>query len=429
MSKPRLFALKILIKVIQNKQAMSQAFVELNEFNLNQQDMSLAKNLCFTTMRNIFVLRQILHNQLLKKPLKTKHLDLEIIIYLGLTQIFWLKIPDHAALNETVKLAKLINKSWACKLINAVLRNAQRSCKNIDIKNIPSHPNWLQEKIKQAYPSQFMDILTANMQQAPMTLRLNTRLVNRSDFINRLPVVAHAQGKHAVVLSKPINIEQLQEYATGTVYVQDAGFQHAAELLNLKQGQRVLDACAAPGGKSTHILEIEPLVKLSVLEINPKRLGQIKDNLNRLKMTARIIIGDASKQDWWDGKPYDRILCDVPCSATGIIRRHPDIMFLRSPNEITKLIKIQAEILANCWQMLKAGGVLLYSTCSILAEENEQQIRDFIENNANAKIVTINDIPGKTLDYGVQALPTLANSFNNHDGYYYAKITKEMLSN
>ena len=256
-----------------------------------------------------------------------------------------------------------------------------------------NHPGWFINELQQAYPDNWQAILDANQHKAPLWLRVNVSKIHPTDYAAALTRAGIDYSRPLADLPAAIKLAQAQDvttlpgYSDGWFSVQDAAAQYAAVLLNTEDGQRVLDACCAPGGKSCHILELAPQAELTALDKDPKRLLRVHDNLSRLGLTATVIAADAAEPDsWWQGKQFDRILLDVPCSASGVIRRHPDIRWLRKKADIAALAELQQRILKQCWQLLAPGGTLLYATCSVLPQENQQQIARFLQQHSDAQL-------------------------------------------
>lgn len=372
-------------------------------------------------------------NKLVSRPLKQKDADIRHLIMVGLYQLQEMRIPDHAAVSETVNACQQLNKQWARQLVNAVLRNYQRRGQEIqqaqlgDDAVIFSHPSWLIEQIKKAWPEYWQQILTANNQRPPMSLRINQQRTSRDEFRENLSAddiacVEFPYNGVGITLEKSRAVETIPGFGEGLISVQDGAAQLAAACLNVQPGQRVLDVCAAPGGKTAHILETYPgLKELIAVDIDKQRLQRIDENLQRLQLGATLVEGDAARAaDWWNNTLFDRILVDAPCSATGVIRRHPDIKLLRKPGDIDKLVKLQASILSSVWPLLAPEGMLLYATCSILPQENEQQVRDFIESRDDVQVVLLQADWGLQCQYGRQVL----TGQDNMDGFYYACLRK-----
>ena len=392
-------------------------------------DIPLLRQLCYTTLRHWFSLNAILE-QLLSKPLKQKDGDVRALMLIGLCQLFYLRVAPHAAISESVNAAKGLRKTWANGLINAVLRNAQRQQEDLAKKASEAAkselPDWLYGKLSKRWPEQLPEIVAGANSHAPMTLRVNSSRIPRSEYLKKLSefgIKANAcvYANHGIQLEEATAVDNLPGFADGLVSVQDEAAQLSAAMVECQPGDRVLDACAAPGGKTCHLLESTENLELTALDLESDRLERVEENLERLQLQASVIQGDASQpKQWWDGKPYDRILLDAPCSATGVIRRHPDIKLLRRPEDIAQLAQLQSQILDVMWPLLKPGGTLVYATCSILPEENSQQVEAFLARTANA----VQDTPimecGLDTGFGLQLLPKAGG----HDGFFYARLRK-----
>lgn len=348
---------------------------------------------------------------LLKKPLTDK--DVGALLLVALYQLRYGQAPDHAVVNHAVEASRKSTKG----LVNAVLRNFLRQRDNLAEMTSGSetarynHPQWWIDRLKIQYPDRFEAILEAGNARPPMTLRINRRKTALSDYL-KTGIEGIALSDAALMLHKPVPVENLPGFSEGLVSVQDLGAQLAASLIELKDGMRVLDACAAPGGKSAHMLETADIDLLS-LDSSASRLKQVGENFSRLSLSGEIRVGDAAHpESWWDGKPYDRILADVPCSASGVVRRHPDIKWLRRPEDIAGFARQQRAILEALWQTLASGGKLLYSTCSVFEEENAGLVADFVKHADDAILAG--------LDEGGQLLPG-----DRHDGFFYALLRKK----
>ena len=427
----RALAAQTLAPVISGKSSLSNTIDSVQEQALTR-DRSLFRELCLGSLRQYHRLNAITE-QLLQKPLKSKDADIHALLIIGLYQLRSLRIPDHAAIAETVEAARQLKKDWATKLINGVLRNYIRNRKDTDqslysssIYNY-SHPKWLLKQLKKAWPENWENVVEANNSQPPISLRINLRRTSMVEVEKMLSANGIAtQGVKfsdtGLMLQESSDITQLPGYQEGLFSVQDEAAQLSARLLSLAPGERVLDACCAPGGKTSHMLEMEPQIgEMWGLDIDQQRLDRVAENLARLGLNAHLVAADASApEDWWDGKPFARILLDAPCSATGVIRRHPDIKLLRRSTDIDKLSQLQAQLLRKLWPTLLPGGVLLYATCSILPEENEKVVEAFVEETADALHDPIAANWGVERSYGRQLLPQV----NGHDGFYYARIIK-----
>jgi 16S rRNA (cytosine967-C5)-methyltransferase len=368
---------------------------------------------------------------LLEKPLRKKDADVHCLILLGLYQLFFMRTPAHAAINETVAAAATLGKPWAKGLVNALLREAQRSEEKLrqvsdaDYASKYAHPEWLLAQLKKDWPGYYRAILDANNERAPMTLRVNTGRVSREDYRARLQQAgfaaeAGALAPTALVLHSPVDVNLLPGFSEGLVSVQDEASQLLPLLLLLQQGQRVLDACAAPGGKTCALLEKEPTLSVLCLDNDSKRLPRLHENLTRCGLTATVACGDITQGlPAALAEPFDAILLDAPCSATGVIRRHPDIKLLRTVDEVRSVVVKQTQLLDAAWPLLKTGGYLMYSTCSVLHCENSDRIADFLQRHPTARELPLGagSVPSA---HGLQLLPQPLG----HDGFFYALLQK-----
>jgi 16S rRNA (cytosine967-C5)-methyltransferase len=342
-----------------------------------------------------------------------------------------MRVKPHAAVSETVLAAR--KKPWAKALINALLRSYLREQDSLEQKAdnrqyaAVSHPDWLIKQIEQDWPLQAQQILLENNQPPPMALRVNLARISRDQYLQQLSeqgmaAVAVSFCPSAIILDKPVAVDLLPGFSDGLVSVQDTAAQLAAGLLDVKPGHRVLDVCAAPGGKAAHILEHQPQLKeLVALDVDASRMQRVRDNLRRLTLSAKLVVGDAANpRDWWDGQLFDRILLDAPCSALGVIRRHPDIKLLRRAEDIGPLQVLQKNILNAVWPLLAPGGIMLYATCSILKQENEQQIDAFLGEHPDAVVLPIDADWGFAGSHGRQIL----TGESAMDGFYYGRLGK-----
>ena len=426
-SSVRFYAARTLAKVM-NGESLSKALPSV-ESRVENRDISLLRQLCYTTLRHWFTLNASL-DLLLSKPLKAKDSDIKALLLIGLCQLRHMRIPAHAALSETVNATTPLKKTWARGLVNAILRNAQRKADDTLTLNPATEgelPSWFYGKVAKAWPEQLTSIVTGTNCHAPMTLRINASKTSRVAYLQRLKdAQIEAEycnySSHGIQLAEPTHVENLPGFNEGYVSVQDEAAQLSASLLSCQPGERVLDACAAPGGKTCHILENTQNLDVTALDLEPERLERVAENLKRLDLYAKLLQGDASRPEaWWDNKPFDRILLDAPCSATGVIRRHPDIKLLRRPDDIVQLAELQGKILDALWPILKPGGTMVYATCSILPQENSKQIESFLARTRNA----VQDTPimncGLDTGYGLQLLPTMGK----YDGFFYCRLKKQ----
>lgn len=396
-------------------------------------DGALVQELAYGTLRWFHQLAGVAA-LLLTKPLKPKDQDVYALLLTGLYQLRHLRMATHAAVDETVAATEALGKPWAKGLINACLREYLR--RGADMVKLAdsdsalrlSHPAWLLEKFRNVWPEDWERIAQANNERPPLTLRVNRRRQTRDAYLEKLRAANIAPQSSAVLdtditLVTPMPVSVLPGFAAGEVSVQDAAAQWATVLLDTQPGERVLDACAAPGGKTGHILERTPgLTELVALDREPARVALIEQNLKRLGLKARLLTADASAPESnWGGQPFDRILLDVPCSATGVIRRHPDIKLRRQPEDLPKLTASQARLLTALWPLLRPGGKLLYVTCSILPEENEQQIMAFLARDGSAVEAPLPTTVGRARAVGRQILP----GDHGMDGFYYAGLLKK----
>ena len=402
---------------------------------LSSQDRALLQELCYGVCRYYHRVDAVVQ-ALLPKPLKAKDADVLALLHLGLYQLFFTRVPDHAAIGATVEAAANLKKPWAKGLLNGVLRNAQRRREEFaeppaeDPVRFYSHPAWLIGLLREAWPEHWQGILLVNNQHPTFSLRVNRRHTTREAYAQQLQnaEIAFTPSSLAAdgfTLPQALPVRQLPGFVEGAVSVQDEAAQLAADLLQLAPGQRVLDACCAPGGKTCHLLEREAdLAEVVALDVEEQRMVRVRDNLQRLQLQATLKVADAAQPaTWWDGAYFDRILLDAPCSATGVIRRHPDIKLLRRANDIVKLADLQRQLLTALWPTLRSGGLLVYATCSVLPQENNRQVANFVNATADAEHLAIAAPWGLTCAYGRQLLPQAGG----HDGFYYAVLRKRSL--
>jgi len=393
--------------------------------NITPQQRAVAQDLSYGTLRFYGAIEALL-DQLLQKPLEDA--KLQCLLLVAIYQLQYDKAASHTVVDQAVKAASQSKKTWAKGLVNGVLRNFLRQQPEL-VANLKdnefatySYPAWWVTKLKYQYPDNWQSMLEAGNQHPPMTLRVNQRQISVADFVSKLEaegIVSQALGANAVTLDKPIPVDRIPGFSAGEASVQDYAAQVAGYALDLKDGQRVLDACCAPGGKTGQILELAD-VDLVAVDNDVTRIALTQSNIERLKLKATLLVGDAANSvDWWDGKPFDRILADVPCTAAGIVRRHVDIKWLRREADIASFTKQQAQILLSLWQVLAKGGKLLYVTCSVFQEENQRQIDSFLKLHADAEQLPLDQpLAGLILNNG-QLLPSA-----QHDGLFYALLQK-----
>ena len=413
----RVIAHKAICSIVVNKKSLSDDI-----FPVDYDDLSYAKSLTFGSIRFYHHLNDVITPRL-KRPLEKKNLDIHCLLILGAYQLIHSDTPVHAAINETVGVAEIIGKPWAKGFINAILRDIDRDREIIENTKHYSHPSWMIKKLKQDHPKNFQEILIENNKKAPMTIRVHPS-IQRNDYqkqLQKINILSQSStiAPQALILNDAISVTKLPGFENGSCYVQDTSAQLAAQLISPKIGELILDACSAPGGKATHLAELCPKATIIALDSDRQRLSKVQENLDRFKNhNITIQQGDARDQEWWDGKLFDKILLDAPCSSTGVIRRHPDIKLLKKPKDISQITKTQSLILGNLWGLLKPGGLLLYATCSVLKDENVHQISQFLDKFEDAKNEKIT-LPWGDGDIGKQQLP-----LKEYDGFYYAKLIK-----
>ncbi len=395
----------------------------------------IVSQICFGSLRNYFLYSKIIE-KLLKKPIKQKHSDLFSLLIAGLYSLDNLKKPVHACVNESVEAGAFLGKTWAKNLINAVLRNYLRNKESLkktvaqeSLEAQTNHPEWLLSLLKNDW-NNWRDVVDANNRKGPMTLRINRQRISRLEY-QKILLEAQIESEkgtlsdEALNISEARNVEMLPGFSEGLVSVQDEGAQAAVKFMNLGPDLTILDACAAPGGKTCHILETNPDSKLFSIDKSKERLALLNDNLKRLSLSANVI--SSRLEEFKPKEKFDRILLDAPCSATGVIRRHPDIKLLRKLDDIVKLTIEQSRLLQHSFELLVEGGELLYSTCSVLRMENDSVVKKFINKNPDAKIKEISQLSEieefrfTRTELGVQFFPTR----EYHDGFYYASILRK----
>ena len=396
---------------------------------LDPRERAFAQELVFGTLRHLPRLEAWLAHVAPRPP---EDAAIRALALLGLYQLAFTRVPSHAAVDTSVELARSIGKSWAAGFVNAVLRRFAAERDAIEHMELAaparlSHPAWLLAEFEHAWPDAWESIARANLERPPMTLRVGTGRTSRRDYIDALSsqgIAARATRHSAqgVILEVPCPVERLPGFGGGLVSVQDEAAQLAATLLDAPRDGRVLDACAAPGGKTGHLLELGAGgVEVVALDNDPRRIGDLRETLARLGLAAHVELGDAGNPHaWWDGHPFDRILLDAPCSGTGVIRRRPDIKILRRPGDIDAMVERQGAMLRALWPLLARGGRLLYATCSVLSRENERVVESFLANRTDAATVRIDAAWGRPTGPGRQILP----GDDAMDGFFYAALAK-----
>ena len=391
-------------------------------------DRGLCRELCAGTLRLAPRLQGLL-DQLLTRPLRRGDSDVQALALIGLYQLCATRIPAHGAVSASVDAAGALGKARAGALLNAVLRRYLREADTLLSRLAPAaraaHPAWLFDALRHEWPRQQAQIVQANNRRPPMTLRIDTARIDRQRYAAELARAGIATRPGALVptaltleAARPVN--ELPGFESGRVSVQDEAAQLAAVLLAPRRGERILDACAAPGGKTLHLLEAQPRIALTAMDIHGERLARVADNLERGGKRAELMIGDGAAPPPALAKPFDAILADVPCSASGVLRRHPDIKVLRRREDIAGFARRQAAILAGLWPLLRPGGRLLYVTCSILREENDAVIAAFLKAHADARRAAPSAAGALACAHGVQLLPDAQAT----DGLYFSLLHK-----
>jgi 16S rRNA (cytosine967-C5)-methyltransferase len=423
MQRIQIEAAKTVSKVVRDGRNLTQLLSETlrRQPNLTPQERGALQDLCYGTLRYYSRITYIL-DSLLERPVQES--PLRCLLLVALYQLQHTKAGQHAIVDQAVRAAKSINPS-ASGLVNAVLRNFLRKqpallqAADQFEQSRYAYPQWWIDALKAQYGEQAVPIMEAGNRHPPMALRVNARFTTVSGYQTLLAqqdIIARIVEPNALILERPTAVERLPKFAEGWISVQDAGAQYAAQKLDVQKGMRVLDACAAPGGKSAHLLETAD-IELLALDKDEQRLGRVRENMQRLQLNAKIVCGDAATPtEWWDGKQFQRILADVPCSASGVVRRHPDIKWLRRAEDIDSFAVQQAQILESLWLLLERKGKLLYTTCSVFARENQQVIAAFLAQHDDAVRI---GMPETDMTDG-QLLPN-----DEHDGFYYALLQKQ----
>ena len=420
-------ALEALGDVLDRHQGLadSQRFDALED----DRDRAFARRLTFGVLRWKTALDWLV-DQLLQRPLRRKDQDVRRLLLLGIYQLWKDETADHAAVHATADTARDLGKPWAVGLVNAVLRNflRRRDALEAALAKEPerfAHPAWILERLQTDWPEDWERVTAANNTPAPLWLRHNRTRGDRAAAETALrkagfDITHHPLARDALALTPAAAVQAIPGFGDGAFSVQDPAAQLAAPLMDLAPGQRVLDACAAPGGKTGHLLEREPAIDLLALDRSPERLERVRENLSRLGLAATLRAADATDPgDWWDGRPFDRILLDAPCTALGVIRRHPDIKWLRSPAQVDEATTLQAQLLDSLWPLLNPGGILVYATCSVLSCENNAQIQASLAAQEDAACTGPSGF-GRDVAPGRQILP----GDEGMDGFYYAILHK-----
>ena len=421
----RTIAAQTLAEVVRDGRSLGDLHAEAED-QLPANQLSAFKHLTFEGCRYWHRYQAVL-DQLMDKPFKAKDTDIAALLVLGMIALSQDKEADHAAINETVTAVRELKKDWAVKLVNALLRQWQRQQSDpdapwlSDMRFQSAHPGWLAKRLTKDWGDTANALLEQNNERAPMTLRINIQKTTRDTYLSQLAkagiaATATPLSQDGISLHTPCPVSELPQFAAGWCSVQDEAAQLAARLLDAAPQHRILDACCAPGGKTCHIAELGGTQLLAV-DISPARLKRVSENLERLGLKAQLAVADLSTAEWWDGQAFDRILLDAPCSATGVIRRHPDIKLLRRPTDIAPLVALQRQILAQLWSMLAPNGILVYATCSLFSAENQDNIVWFLSQTPDAEQIPLTESLDKT---GGQLFPKP----HGNDGFFYAKLRK-----
>ncbi len=421
-----------LLDVVDKQKSLTPLLIRYAE-KIPANDKGLLQHICYGSCRHFFSINA-LSKMLLEHPLPEDARPVQALMWVGLFQLAYSDISEHAAINETVEACGQLKQDKYRGLLNAVLRRFQREktelLEGLKSSDVPhyQHPKWLIKQLKKSWPNRWQVICEQANVQAPMCLRVNTNQHSVSEYLQQLEgadikAVSGELSLTSIYLDKPMDVFALPGFGQGSCSVQDEAAQMAAQLLDPQKGEKVLDACSAPGGKTCHLLEhAKGQLELTAMDADALRLNRVHENLTRLGFEAKTLVGEAQHiEQWWDGEAFDRILLDVPCSATGVIRRHPDIKLLRQKQDIDNLAQLQLSILQKAWQMLKPGGSLLYATCSILPTENAHNIEAFLKEQTGAQLQTIKLASGIDTGFGWQLFPNA----QSHDGFFYALLKKQ----
>jgi 16S rRNA (cytosine967-C5)-methyltransferase len=421
---PRVQATRVLTAVLHHGRSLKAELATALPALDDPRDRALTEAICFSALRARARFDAALRRWMPKPP--GKHdAELHALLLAGLAQLQALELPAHAALSATVEAARALGKPHQAGLINALLRRAQREgVAEVDASQ--AWPQWLRRQVTRDWPDQAHAIFAASLQAPPLWLRINRARVSREDYLAQLQAAGIQAQPHplladAIGLQASVSVAMLPGFAQGLVSVQDGSAQQVADAVSPAAGARVLDACAAPGGKSAHLLERDGSLRLLALDIDPRRLARVRETLARVGVQAAIAAGDAGDPvGWWDGVPFDVVLLDAPCSATGIVRRQPDVLIHRREQDLAQLKRTQARLLDAAWSVLKPGGTLVYTTCSLLKDENARQIEAFVARHPQALVEPLAEAFGHASGAGRQRLP----GEDGMDGFFYARLRR-----
>ncbi|MDG1462013.1 MAG: 16S rRNA (cytosine(967)-C(5))-methyltransferase RsmB [Gammaproteobacteria bacterium] len=423
--------------VIRKGRSLDRVLAHAVMHELSPQDLALVRALVYGTLRGHYLHSKLIA-ALLTKPIKKKDAVLESLLSVGLFQLLESRQPDFAVVSATVDAAAALGRPHARGLINAVLRNFLRQREKLLAQAVKDQqvsyglPVWLLEHLRNDWPAAWKSVAKASNEQAPMWLRVNQSRMKMNDYQQALKVDLGESAalsdfcSDAIRLEQAVGVDRLPGFFDGASSVQDVSAQLAAMVLKPQAEDRILDACAAPGGKTCHLAELtNNKATIVAIDNSADRMQRMSENLERLGVKATTIVADASVPDeWWDGEQFDRILLDAPCSATGVIRRHPDIRFLRRPSDIVDLTELQAHMLDSLWPMLKPGGFFLYATCSVLRAENHDVIAAFLQREPMAALSAIPDLASIAVKDSAPGYQLLPGNAAEGDGFYYALMQK-----
>ncbi len=428
----RLLAVQALMGVLQDDLTLTQALERAAKECADPRDAALLSELCYGSLRWQPRLEALLA-RMLERPLKPVDRDIGLLLLLGLYQLAYLRVPPHAAVQQTVEVCRTLGKDWAAGLVNAVLRRYQRERDAleaaVDADPVARYacPAWFIEELQHDWPQDWQTMLDAGNQRPPLTLRVNRRRASRDAYLAELAAAgigarACVHAEDGIRLDAPMDVAAIPGFKQGQCSVQDEGAQLAGQLLDAAPGMRVLDACAAPGGKTCHVLERHTkLAGVVAVELEARRAARIRENLERLGLAAELKVADAADTvSWWDGRHFERILLDAPCSASGVVRRHPDVKARRTPAEVASAAGLQARLLASLWPLLAPRGKLLYVTCSVFQRENARQLAGFLAEHGDAEALPLAADWGRPAGPGRQVL----TGEGGMDGFYYACLHK-----
>ncbi|MFT4563402.1 MAG: 16S rRNA (cytosine967-C5)-methyltransferase [Gammaproteobacteria bacterium] len=431
-SNARSTAANVLALVIGNGKSLDAVLEKAFMLDVDGRDRAFIQELVYGVLRWYWRLQPQLQS-LMSKPLRERDRDVHMLLLVGLYQLQHLSTPSHAAVGATVEACSTFKKPWAKGLVNATLRNAIRKSDKLGLLVRDStaaqmaHPEWLVNAVQRDWPADWQRLLAANNERPPFTLRVNELKISRDDYLKLLADVEitaskSLHSKQGLRLEIPVGIESLPDFNSGSVSVQDEAAQLAKTVLDLPASGTVLDACAAPGGKSAHLLESSSgQLSLLALDRSAQRMRLLEQSMARLQLKAGVKVVDAvNVRDWWDGEQFDRILIDAPCSGSGVIRRHPDIKLHRRHADIENLAGQQLRLIQALWPLLKSGGKLVYATCSIFRAENDHVINRFITETDAVDLESIDADWGVATDFGRQTL----TGDDHMDGFFYARLAK-----